>query len=326
LKKPSQDELETMRDARCSSLIRRWLAGKKLPDSEKAEIAHIIPLEILNAGPSAPGSKEAVSKLRDTRKHAKYPKKLPEYAAFYGVTERTIKRLIRRGKETGKLPPLDEPDKMPAWWRVNMDHEVPDWLMGFQPADGNNRQSGVGSPDPRASSDDGRSNTTETGDKGPRDFSDVKSLDIAENVAALRQTHAINNRLLTDALNASDPSEQTIALRQRNYERSFELLRKAESTLIELQKQKGNLIDKETVRTELAQIFESLRLMRETMPHRIMVALEQILPRRFQRVFGALEKFLMPAIEKARADEENIFRNLETIRSPEDIEKALRAP
>src|SRR5436853_5908008 len=103
MKKPSQDELETMRDARCSSLIRRWLAGKKLPDSEKAEIAHIIPLEILNAGPSAPSAKETVSRLKDTRKHAKYPKKLPEYATFYGKDERTIKRLVRRGKETGQL-------------------------------------------------------------------------------------------------------------------------------------------------------------------------------------------------------------------------------
>jgi|GEM_PF-4662131 len=318
MKQPSRDELETMRDARCSSLIRRWLAGKKLPDGEKAEIGHIIPLEILNAGPSAPGSKETVSKLRDTRKHVKYPKKLSEYATFYGKDERTIKRLVRRGKETGKLPPLDDAPRMAAWWRENMDHEVPDWLMGFaaknEPA-----------PDPRASSGDARSSSGNSNASGPRDFANVKSLDIAENVEALRQTHAINNRLLTEALNASEPVEQTISLRQRNYERSFELLRKAESTLIELQKQRGNLIDKESVRVELAQLLESLRLMRETMPGRIVIELEKILPRRFQRVLRMLLKYLTPAIEKTRADEENIFRNLDAVRGPEDVEKLLAA-
>jgi hypothetical protein len=324
MKKPSESELETMRDARCSSLIRRWLAGKKLPDSEKAEISHIIPLEILNAGPSAPGSKETVSRLKDTRKHARYPKKLPEYASSYGVTERTIKRLIRRGKETGKLPPLDEAWKMAAWWRDNMDHEVPDWLLGFKDPDDSGQPV---PPDPRASSGDDRSSNTAGGDSGSRDFSTVRSLDIAENVEALRQTHAINARLLQNAINAppEELSEQTIQLRQRNYERSFELLRKAESTLIELQKQRGNLVDRESVRVELAQLFESLRLMRETMTDRILNELERILPRRLQRVFRILREYLRPAIEKVRRPEDEIFRKLDTIDGSDSVRERLAA-
>ncbi|HEY4282357.1 MAG TPA: hypothetical protein VGM62_04770 [Chthoniobacterales bacterium] len=306
-----------MRDARTASLIRRWLSGKKLTDEEKIEVSQRagISLDILIAGPSSPGAKEAVQRAKDTRKHAKYPKKIPEYAAFFGKDERTIKRMIRRGKETGELPPLDDPPKMAAWWRRNMDHDVPDYLLGFA--------------DPNAQSGDGHrqsgSDPAATGDKGPRDYSNVKSLDIAANVEALRQTHAVNKHRLDEAMLSPDANEQTIMLCQRNFERSFELVRKGEIALIEIQKQRGDLIDRESVKTELAQLLESLRLMRETMPRRVMIALEQILPRRFQRVCRALEKFLAPAIEKARADEETIFRNLGAIEGPESVEKALAA-
>jgi hypothetical protein len=325
MKKPSPEELETMKDARTASLIRRWLAGKKLTDDEKIEVSQraSIPLDILVAGPSSPGAKEAVQRATNTRKHAKYPKKLPEYAAFYGKDERTIKRMIRRGKELGDLPPLDEPSKMAAWWRRSMDHDVPDWLLGFVDNSG---------ADPRASSGDGASRSGDSFGEGEldgtsrsRDLTKIKSLDIAENVEALRQTHAINKHLLDEALHASEPNDTLISLRRKNFEGSFELLRKAEITLIEIQKQRGNLLDREQVQTEQAQLFETLRLMRETMTPRVMATLEQILPRRLQRVFRTLAKFLAPAIEKARLDEERIFRDLPSIDGPEAVERLLAA-
>jgi hypothetical protein len=316
MKIPSQEELETMKDARAASLIRRWLVGKKLTEPEKAEIAHIIPLDVL-AKPPTEGQRQPLN----TRKHAKYKNKLPEYAEIFGQTERTIKRWIRRGKELSDLPPLDDPSKMATWWRRSMDNQVPDYLLGFLTV-----------PDPLASSGDIRSTEASTGNSGeggsqaqPRDFSQVKSLDLQQNVEELRRSHAINTQLLNEALTAAEPNEQAISLRQRNYERSFELLRKAETSLIELRKATGDLIDKEKVRTELAQVFESLRLMRETMTDRIMIALEKMLPRKFQRVLRLLEKYLRPAIEKTRADEENIFRNVGMLEGPEDVEKMLAA-
>jgi hypothetical protein len=330
MKTPSQEELETMRDARTASLLRRWLSGKKLTDEEKIEVSQraSVPLEILILGPSAPGAKEAVQRATTTRKHAKYPKKLPEYAAFYGKDERTIKRLIRRGKETGELPPLDEAQRMAGWWRRNMDHEVPDWLLGFTNGaiEAANRQSGSDT----AANDSIAAGIPQSGTTA-RDYSGVKSLDIVENVEALRYTHAINKHLLDEALHAAEPNDTLTNLRRKNFEGSFELLRKAEITLIEVQKQRGNLIDKESVKTELAQVFESLRLMRETMPRRIIIALEQLVsqsgpdPRRFQRILAKLEVLLMPAIEKARADEENIFRGLGTLEGVDSVQKLLAA-
>ena len=326
MKQPSQEELETMRDARTASLIRRWLGGKKLTDEEKIEVSQRagISLDILILGPSAPGAKEAVQRAQNTRKHVKYKKKLTEYCDTYSVEKsaRVIKRWIRRGKELNDLPPLDEPHRMAGWWRRCMDHEVPDYLLGFV--------SGLGTPDPLAdSSDGGPAGTGKSGKAGsqsqPRDFSTVRSLDIVENVEALRHTHAINKHLLDEALHAAEPNDTLTNLRRKNFEGSFDLLRKAEITLMDIQKQRGNLIDKEKVRTELAQVFEALRLMRETMPRRIIIAFEQLLPRRFQRILAKLEFFLAPAIEKARADEENIFRNLETLDGPEAIKKLLAA-
>lgn len=317
MKKPDAAQLELMKEQRCASLIRRWLRAGKLNEKEKAEISDLIPLAILNAGPTSPGAQEAAaSAVRlgplNTRKHAKYAKKLPEYFDTYETGDRGLKYWIRRGKLLNDLPPLDDPPKMADWWRRCMPQQVPDKLLAYEkPA----------VKDPLASSGEPGKNTPTT----PRDFSKVQSLDIAENVEALRHTHAVNKHLLDEALAADPPNDNTTQLRQKNFERSFELLRKAESTLIELQKQRGNLIDVESVRTELAQFLESLRLMRETMPRRIVIELERILPRRFRRVAGLLAKFLLPAVEKARADEENMFRNLETITGPEDIKEQLLA-
>lgn len=319
MKTPSPQELETMRDARTASLLRRWLGGRKLTDEEKIEVAQRagMPLDILLAGPSAPGAKEAAQGALSTRKHVKYEKKLSEYGPIFGQTDRTVKRWIRRGKELGDLPPLDAPDRMAAWWRRCMDHQVPDRLLGFLPSSGG--------PDPRTGNDDTGSRAISSEAGSAPDFSQIKSLGIRENVEALRQTHAINKHLLDQALQAQQPNESAAQLRQKNFERSFELLRKGEQTLIELEKASGGLIDRETVAAELAQLLESLRLMRETMPRRVMIEIEKLLPRRLQRVSRLLEKSLRPAIEKARDDEETIFRNLGAIDGPKAVEKLLAA-
>lgn len=296
-----------MNDARAASLIRRWLAGKKLTEPEKNEIAHIIPLDVL-AKPPTEGQRQPLN----TRKHVKYKNKLPHYGEFFGQTERTIKRWVRRGKELNDLPPLDDPPKMAVWWRRSMDNQVPDYLLGFNSGS---------SPDPLAA-------TGTSGDGGPaqpRDFSNIKGLDLEKNVEELRRSHAINKHLLDESLHAAEPNEQTIMLRQRNYERSFELLRKSESTLLEFKKASGGLVDSEPIRAELAQVFESLRLMRETMTDRILTEMEKILPRRFQRVLRMFEKFLRPAVEKTRVGEENIFRDLGSLRGPDDVKKLLAA-
>jgi hypothetical protein len=245
----------------------------------------------------------------ETRRHAKLGKKLCEYAEIFSTSDRAIKYWIKRGKLCDDPIPLDDPPRMADWWRRCMERDVPDKLLAFEAL--GSRPSAVKATQPDQPPPE------------PRDFSDVKGLDIEENVEALRLTVAINKKLLDEAL--ASANEEKTALRARNYERCFELLRKAEQTLIDLQKERGNLIDKEGVCTELAQLFEALRLMRETMPRKIVIEIEKALPRRRVRIIRLLENFLNTAVEKVRSNEEEIFRQLKSLDSRGAVVAALDA-
>lgn len=62
-------------------------------------------------------SNTSVVKGSGTRRHAKYPEQIAEYAAFHDVHKTTIGSWIRRGKEVGQLPPLRCPGLMARWKR-----------------------------------------------------------------------------------------------------------------------------------------------------------------------------------------------------------------
>src|SRR5215813_2998131 len=206
--------------------------------------------------------------------HAKYPQQLAEYAELHGRSLQCIKDWVRRGKDVGKLPPLGDIAKMRDWYAQH---------IGPPPDD-------MRPPEPAAVQ---------------RDFSKVKALDIERNVEALRVTLAINKQLLDESLVSAD--ERTIALRQRNYERCFNLVRLAESSLTELQKERGQLIDKERVLGDFVKIVESLKSMRERMASDILIELEKSCSKRLRRVFAQLRELLEPAIERVRLQEEILF-------------------
>lgn len=206
--------------------------------------------------------------------HAKYPQQLSDYAKTYDRSVDCIRTWIKRGKLSGKLPPLENPADLRDWYAEHIG-PPPDDLRPPPPA------------------------------PTPRDFSHVKALDIERNVEALRVTLSINKQLLDEALQSSD--ERTVALRQRNYERCFNLLRLAEQSLTELQKQRGQLIDRERVLGDQTKIVETLKQMRERMARDIMIELEKNCSKRLRRVFGHLKEMLEPAIERVRMSEELIF-------------------
>jgi hypothetical protein len=148
----------------------------------------------------------------------------------------------------------------------------------------------------------------------PRDFSDIKSLDPAANVEALRHSLAITKKLLDDAMVGTD--ENLISLRTRNYNSTFDLWRLAEQTLVKVQRERGEVIEREAIAAEIAQACETLALMRQSMPARILVELEKILPRRLSRILKALQPHLLTAVDHVRSSEEQILRNLTAIDSP----------
>jgi hypothetical protein len=216
----------------------------------------------------------------NTRRHLKLRKTLPEYAAAFDVGVSTLKFWIRRGKDLGQLVPLDEPEKFPDWWRACMSGPVPSrFLVSGTSTNGN-----------------GHAPLTQK-----RDFSDVKGLGIEANVQALRRTLEINGRLLEEALLAND--DRLFASRQRMYGDCFNRLRLAEQSLTELQKQRGQLIDREQVSSDLSKIAGVLKQIRETMPRRVLSHLGHDLSLE-------LTERMERAITREREAEDAVFRNL----------------
>ncbi len=229
-----------------------------------------------------------------TRRHARFKKPLCEYAALYGVSERAVKRYIRIGKQSGELPPLDQPEAMPGWYELHHARRAPDNLLAFKPAPEHAQM-------PPDEENQIAVNLAEIGGLTPE-----------ENVAKLRQNLEIVERRLRKAIETNNGGQ--IALQERNYVNILEIWRKAEATLIEIEKARGHSLPRATVETEIAQSLEMLRLSRQTMARRILLELEKLLPKRLSRIWNLLAPHLDRAIEKARAAEEQIFRNMDSIK------------
>jgi hypothetical protein len=215
--------------------------------------------------------------MKAYRPRAQYPRKYADYARDYGVHIAEIDRWVLRGKQAGKLPPLDDRGAMVAWWADCMGTVVPT----------------------------GRFAANSNGNGEARDFSKVRGLTMQQNVEALRVTLAINKRLLDEALCTQD--ENTVGLRQRNYERCFNLLRLSETSLLEHQRRLGQLIERDKVVDDATKVVETLRLMRERMGRDILVALEKRCGRRMRRIVAHLREKLDDSIEEVRRGEEQIF-------------------
>lgn len=99
--------------ARQESLLKKWIRGGRLTDEEKAEIG-----DIIEVGEEPRG-----------RKRGKYQREQKDYAELFGTSDRTIKRWVKTGKNTGVLPPLDDPAAMPAWWAAHYKQRVPECIV-----------------------------------------------------------------------------------------------------------------------------------------------------------------------------------------------------
>lgn len=71
---------------------------------------------------------------RAQRARYKYP--LPHYEGIFGTKVRAMKRWIAIGRDANPpdLPPLDQPEKVAAWWRRRMAHRVPEKLLDLERA------------------------------------------------------------------------------------------------------------------------------------------------------------------------------------------------
>jgi hypothetical protein len=111
---------------------------------------------------------------------------------------------------------------------------------------------------------------------------------------------------------ATRPNNANVAIRHRNFERSLELLRRAEVSLVELQSRRGEVIALKDVEAEISQALEMLAMLHRRMPSAIIEAVHRRLPNR-TRLFRLLEPILRQAVEEVRSREEHVFRNLSNV-------------
>ena len=86
------------------------------------------------------------------------------------------------------------------------------------------------------------------------------------------------------------------------------MLRLAEQSLLDLQKRRGQLIDRDKVVDDLTKMVESYKLMRERMTRDIMLSLEgRLCSRRAKIIYKFLREHLEASIEDVRRGEEAFF-------------------
>jgi hypothetical protein len=148
------EKVQEMRVARRSALLQRWASGARLSPDERDEIADLIAQPAGTSSPTAaptpaaapsPPAAAASSFALESPPAAAFSARSgcihsltpgTPYEATFGVAIRTIKRWRSSGARhtPPAYPPLDEPHRMAAWWRLVMKHEVPARLLQLEEA------------------------------------------------------------------------------------------------------------------------------------------------------------------------------------------------
>ena len=275
---------ESASESRAKALLGKWAAARRLTKDEEKELARYYP-GINPQGAKAPESSaseetktaapppQSEAPTFALRTDAPLPAKLrghyihplKHYAAVYGYDakhgERTIKRFVSEGRNTlpHDLPPLDEPAKMPAWWRSHHgNREVPPGIRRAA-ASACMQQS----PQPETPSDPP---TTAIAAVSPAQVAALRGDSFPEQVAALREelSRSRNELQRINAERCPEKEPDTIAwaqgrasrleIAQRNFKGTFDILRKAENDLLDWGAKNELLVSKSEVASEFTRI------------------------------------------------------------------------
>ena len=248
---------------RAAVLLTKYATGARLTASELVEIHEVHPDFAATECVSeltAPGSIPSFALAdgdgpRIVGKRAKYPEPLSVYAARFGSDERTLKRYVARGREVDPpdLPPFHRPADLHAWCERRMPNRCPQWVLDIaskfhEPAEKLQEMEPSAPIIAEKPLVVATSDIPHAGESAGRDFSDVEILDLAANVEELRRSLAVSLRLLNEAQRGND--EALIGTRQRVYNTTFDMLRKAENDLVTWRREMGLLVPREDVRRE----------------------------------------------------------------------------
>jgi hypothetical protein len=241
---PSAEHLAGLRRAREGALLLRFCDGNILGTVEMAEVAHIVPPEVLSNPPPPRLARE-----------------IEAYAADLGTSKRTVFRWLELGRSKKDHVPLDDPPQMIAWWARNMSHKVPSYLQDWA---SRSKSAQVNTVPTSATTFPAGVGATEAAGRGHdqplRTSIDIRELSghgLDKAVEMLRQVVEANAQQLSEAF--KDPNDQRLSQHQSRFDESVEQLRKAEGSLIALQKSRGDLAPRAQFRSDLHTLLTGLR-------------------------------------------------------------------
>ena len=237
----------------------------------------------------------------------RYARKIDEYAAVYETSTRQLRRWIATGLEARDPCPLDEPGAMAKWWADNMTHRVPAKIAALAvvaAAPAAPLDSVPAPPVPFAISPTGM----DLGELGK---------DAGESVLQARALVDGAYQKLRNAYALGDDS--LIRLWHPRWEKTVEALRKQEKDDIASRRILGLVIEKAAVEADIVKALVALKQMRTFMVRRVCEALAQSCPDLDPRLLEEIGR----AIEAQRAREDEVFRDMASLKSEHDVEFAL---
>jgi len=193
----------------------------------------------------------------NTRRHAKYPRSLSHYAKAYGRSIESISAWIRRGKESGWLPPLDSPAALRDWYERHVG-AVPDDLAALCSS--------------------GRSTTREVAGNWQQVVDERVQIESTTAAAAplldleqaILEMRAI---LATDIaeLKRSSNSDSRRGVLLRHVQKTADSLCRLENTLTTLRRDRRDALPWSAFESGIGDILARLIDIRRGMPHRIML-------------------------------------------------------
>lgn len=155
------------------------------------------------------------------------------YAAFFGESERSIKRWVKEGRDKNDPVPMDQPEQMMNWWSRVRSQRVPDRILKLAPVNGDD----VVADDPLFNQDDP---PTPQPKVVPFEIPDNLNIGLAASVERLREAEAIANHQYVEAIKRN-ADEGEIERKQRAWERVSKQLGISEKSLLEMQGKYGSM-------------------------------------------------------------------------------------
>ncbi len=246
-------EQSSLLKTRQAALVRRWVGGGRLSPDERAEIADIIPVTLEQPDPILAPEIPAAAGDQEPTYHEEYK----VYADRYKHSDRTVKRWVKVGRNKKPQPdycPLDEPEKMSAWFQRTHRQSPPEILERFRIEAMAAEILKAPAVPPRIEDPAAAAPTSSPPSPGRPD---LKTGMLAA-LERLREAEAAAGAAYIEALAKMPQDVADVDQKQRRWERIADTLRKAEKDAGRILSDSGQLLSTTEVQQIIQEIFGNL--------------------------------------------------------------------